>query len=100
MIEYQHTTSKENCNNIMVTLNKCKEFLTNEKDIENIIQMKRIVWALNGYYEDLDSLCARLQEDYNGGKNFQQMEEDRLGLCFILDLVQGFTNDLYEEIGE
>ena len=37
------------------------------------------------YYRDLDDLTKRLQDDYAGDKPFVQMEEDRLGLCAVLD---------------
>ena len=37
------------------------------------------------YYRDLDDLTKRLQDDYAGDKPFAQMEEDRLGLCAVLD---------------
>ncbi len=37
------------------------------------------------YYHDLDDLTKRLQDDYAGDKPFAQMEEDRLGLCAVLD---------------
>ena len=37
------------------------------------------------YYRDLDDLTKRLQDDYAGDKPFVHMEEDRLGLCAVLD---------------
>ena len=46
---------------------------------------KEIIKALLLYKEDLNSLCGRLQADYNGDKEFEQMEEDRLGLCYIME---------------
>ena len=41
--------------------------------------------AIKEYYPSLDSLAKKLQDDYNDGVPFVQREEDRLGLCFILD---------------
>ena len=49
---------------------------------------KEIIKTLLLYKEDLNSLCGRLQADYNGDKEFKQMEEDRLGLCYIMELVE------------
>ena len=37
-------------------------------------------------YEELDSLMARLQDDYNNGIEFEQQEEDRLIIGNILDI--------------
>lgn len=48
---------------------------------------KTIIELLKLYKKDLDSLCARLQADYSIGKEFEQREEDRLGLCAIMELV-------------
>lgn len=50
-------------------------------------KLSKVYNAVKGYYEDLDSLAARLQDDYGTGKPFEQKEEDRLGLCYILDLM-------------
>ena len=41
--------------------------------------------AIKEYYPSLDALAKKLQDDYNGDEPFVQHEEDRLGLCFILD---------------
>lgn len=38
--------------------------------------------------ENLDSLCARLQDDYNGNKPFEQCEEDRLAVYDVIELLE------------
>ena len=50
--------------------------------------------AVKDYYGDFDSLAKRLQDDYGVGKPFEQMEEDRLGLCFVLDLIDEMSDDI------
>ena len=46
------------------------------------------------YYHDLDDLTKRLQDDYAGDKPFAQMEEDRLGLCAVLDHYDELKHEL------
>lgn len=49
------------------------------------------------YYSILDDLAARLQKDYAGGDDhipFEQREEDRLVICFILDYFDGLKEDI------
>lgn len=53
---------------------------------EKAAKMQEFYYAFTDYYEDLDNLAKKLQDDYNGGKEFMQQEEDRLGLCFLLDM--------------
>lgn len=53
--------------------------------------------VVKSYYKVLDDLAARLQRDYAGGDDhipFEQAEEDRLAICFILD----YFDDLKDEI--
>ena len=53
--------------------------------------------VIKSYYKVLDDLAARLQRDYAGGDDhipFEQDEEDRLAICFILD----YFDDLKYEI--
>lgn len=52
--------------------------------------------VVESYYNSLDVLAKKLQDDYAGIKSFEQSEEDRLGLCFLLD----YTDDLREKIKE
>lgn len=63
-----------------------------------IIKTKaQIFEVVKSYYKDLDDLAARLQADYAAGedyKPFEQQEQDRLALCFILD----FFDDLKTQI--
>ena len=51
-------------------------------------------YTVESYYNSLDVLAKKLQDDYAGIKSFEQSEEDRLGLCFLLD----YTDDLREKI--
>ena len=50
-----------------------------------IAKLEEFYKIVQSYYEDLDSLAKRLQDDYNGEKSFEQEESDRLGICYILD---------------
>ena len=50
--------------------------------------MRRLYKAINDYYNVLDDLARRLQDNYNNGKEFEQVEEDRLAICGILDLFE------------
>ena len=97
MIEVQKRSYEENCDSIIKTLEiamKNADTLTNQ--IEDLEQAKRIISSLKAYYNDLDSLCKRLQdnlyaefEDYN----FEIDEQDINSLAYVLDLVCGFTNE-------
>lgn len=40
---------------------------------------------LNSLIMDLDSLAKRLQDNYNDGKEFKQVEEDRLAVCDAIE---------------
>ena len=46
------------------------------------------------YYRDLDDLTKRLQDDYAGDKPFVHMEEDRLGLCAVLNRYDELKREL------
>ena len=46
------------------------------------------------YYRDLDDLTKRLQDDYAGDKPFVHMEEDRLGLCTVLNRYDELKREL------
>lgn len=50
-------------------------------------RLKELDDKFKAYYKDLDSLSKRLQDDYAGDKPFEQLEEDRLALCGILDCI-------------
>lgn len=62
-----------------------------QKTLELQAQLYR---AIKEYYPSLDSLAKKLQDDYNDGVPFVQREEDRLGLCFILD----YYDDIEKQI--
>ena len=63
--------------------------------VETEIKAK-LYGVVESYYNSLDSLAKKLQDDYAGDRAFEQSEEDRLGLCFLLD----YTDDLREKIKE
>lgn len=46
------------------------------------------------WYDSLDNLAKKLQDDISGEKRFEQSEGDRAGLCFVLD----YMDDLKEEV--
>ena len=46
------------------------------------------------WYDSLDNLAQKLQDDISGEKPFEQNEGDRTGLCFVLD----YMDDLKKEI--
>ena len=47
---------------------------------------KKLYNEIKKRYPSLENLTLRLQEDYNGIIPFKQDEQDRLDLCYILDL--------------
>ena len=49
------------------------------------------------YYSNLDDLTKRLQDDYAGDKPFVHMEEDRLGLCAVLDHYDALKDELEKD---
>ncbi len=69
-----------------------------DKNQLKIIKTKaKMFEVVKSYYNILDNLAARLQKDYSGGedyKPFEQEEQDRLALCFILD----YFDDLKTQI--
>lgn len=50
--------------------------------------------AVERWYDSLDNLVKKLQDDISGEKPFEQNEGDRTGLCFVLD----YMDDLKKEI--
>ena len=56
----------------------------------------KLYGVVESYYNSLGVLAKKLQDDYAGIKSFEQSEEDRLGLCCLLD----YTEDLREKIKE
>ena len=61
--------------------------------VETEIKAK-LYGVVESCYKSLDSLAKKLQDDYAGDRAFEQSEEDRLGLLFLLD----YTDDLREKI--
>lgn len=63
-----------------------KQYQNEIKQLKSkIAKLEEFYKIVQSYYEDLDSLAKRLQDDYNGEKSFEQEESDRLGICYILD---------------
>lgn len=50
--------------------------------------------AVERWYDSLDNLAKKLQDDISDEKPFEQSEGDRAGLCFVLD----YMDDLKKEI--
>ena len=65
--------------------------------IERATQFQEFYYAFADYYDDLDDLARRLQDDYGNGKEFEQQEQDRLGLCYLLDLFDDMEVDNNEK---
>lgn len=63
------------------------------KKIEKILELCNTIEL---YYNDLDSLAKRLQDNWNEDIEFCQEEQDRLALCMILDLVDNIRVDKKE----
>jgi hypothetical protein len=61
--------------------------------MEKITKEKKTLKTLFNYYDILDSLCKRLQDDYNGNKHFVQLEEDRIALSILLETFDELDND-------
>lgn len=57
------------------------------------VKLKEFYDLVKSYYTDLDSLVKRLQDDYAGDEPFDQLEEDRIGLCLILDTIDDLSED-------
>ena len=56
-------------------------------EIENIGELLEEE-TLERVFQDLDDLCQRLQDDYNGDATFEQTEEDRLAVYHACDLLE------------
>ena len=57
-------------------------------------QNKAIAEVVRLYYNDLDNLCKRLQDDLNGLKRFDVQEQDANALAMILDITSGMSIEL------
>lgn len=73
----------------------------NKENIE--IGYKKFYEVFKAYYNDVNDLCARLQDDYNGGPEFEQDDQDRLALCMLCDLfdaveIGDYNNELFDEV--
>ena len=53
--------------------------------------LKKLYDTIKAYYDDLDDLASRLQDNYNDDVPFEQYEEDRLSICGILDIFDEIT---------
>lgn len=65
--------------------------------IEKATKLQEFYYAFAEYYDDLDCLASKLQKDYAGDKEFVQEKQDRLGLCFLLDMFDDIGGDEYDE---
>ena len=50
--------------------------------------------AVERWYDSLDNLAKKLQDDISGEKTFEQSESDRTGLCFVLDYMDDLKNEI------
>lgn len=50
--------------------------------------------AVERWYDSLDNLAKKLQDDISAEKPFEQSEGDRTGLCFVLDYTDDLKNDI------
>lgn len=93
MIEYQRKTNKQVKEEMLETLNIAMQNADKLTDqIEVLEQIKRIIDGFYSYYDDLDDLCKRLQDNINDDISFEAKEQDVNALCYTLDLLDGFTN--------
>lgn len=57
---------------------------------------KKLYDEIEERYDSLENLTLRLQEDYAGIAPFEQDEQDRLDLCYILDLFDEIKAEIKE----
>ena len=50
--------------------------------------------AVERWYDSLDNLAQKMQDDISGEKPFEQSEGDRAGLCFVLDYMDDLKNEI------
>ena len=50
--------------------------------------------AVERWYDSLDNLAKKLQDDISGEKPFEQSEGDRVGLTFVLDYMDDLKNEI------
>lgn len=73
----------------------------NKENME--VGYKKFYEAFKAYYNDVNDLCSRLQDDYNGGPEFEQDDQDRLALCMLCDLfdaveIGDYNNELFDDV--
>ncbi len=83
---------------LILPIRNMKEVNVEEKvnEMKNYSKLKKLYKAVESYYYDLDSLTKRLQLDYAGDKEFEQMEEDRLALIGILDTFDELKEEIFD----
>ncbi len=54
----------------------------------------RLYDAVERWYDSLDNLARKLQDDISGEKPFEQSEGDRVGLTFVLDYMDDLKNEI------
>ena len=48
--------------------------------------------TIRSLLKDIESLNERLIEDYNGGEEFNQFEEDRLATTHVIEILEELLN--------
>lgn len=68
-----------------------------DKKEQKILELQAQLYrAIKEYYPSLDALAKKLQDNCNDGVPFAQREEDRLGLCFMLDYYDDIEGQIKE----
>lgn len=52
------------------------------------MKLQNNTFFLKELHYSLDDLCKRLQDDYNGGKKFEQLEDDRMAVWDACELLE------------
>lgn len=60
--------------------------------------MKNLYNNIKIYYNDLDNLTKRLQDNWNDNVEFEQDEQDRLALCMVLDCFDQVEDNIIDVI--
>lgn len=53
-----------------------------------IMKLQNNTFFLKELHYSLDDLCKRLQDDYNGDKKFEQLEDDRMAVWDACELLE------------
>ena len=72
-------------------------YFSNLAEASNYLYENTLYNEIKERYSSLNNLTKRLQEDYEGTIPFEQDEQDRLDLCYILDLFDTIKNNIEGE---